>query len=44
MSAFFQAIDDVGDDGVASVPKSEDIPAELERQVAQISADRALAS
>jgi len=43
MSRLVKAIDDVGDDGEAVRHVPEDLPAELERLVARISADQGLA-
>jgi hypothetical protein len=43
MSGLVKAIDAVGDDGLAMQHVPEDLPAELDRLVARISADRGLA-
>jgi hypothetical protein len=43
MSRPIKAIDDVGDDGEAARHIPDDLPAELERLVARISADTGLA-
>lgn len=43
MSRLVKAIDDVGDDGEATRHIPEDLPAEIDRLVARISADRGLA-
>jgi hypothetical protein len=43
MSKFIKAIDDVGDDGLAMQQVPDDLPPELDRLIARISADRGLA-
>lgn len=43
MSRLIKAIDDVGDDGLAMRHVPEDLPPELDRLVARLSADRGLA-
>jgi hypothetical protein len=43
LSKFVKAIDDVGDDGLALQHVPEDLPPELDRLAARISADRGLA-
>jgi hypothetical protein len=43
MSRLVKAIDDVGDDGLAMQHVPEDLPPELDRLIARISADRGLA-